>query len=253
MKQYKNVNELLHGSTRHGVQITASAELRKLPTAYFGETGGGLVFRHHRKYAGGEPVRFGGIGLGIGVLAAYGREGDVFRFYEISPEVIKVAENREWFTFLSDCAATLEIVEGDARKALELEAMEDAPKYDIFVVDAFSGDSIPMHLITSEAFDLYRRRLADNGILAVHISNWQFDLFPLLKAQMQRMGMHGVGTIGNGEKAKVTEISYWAFFTEAPLAIGPSSKQVEIVDWDAVEDKPLISDACGSLLPFLDN
>lgn len=251
VKRYEKANALIHGRTRHGVQITRSELDRKTPTTYYGEIGGGLGLEMITKARQDNPIRFGCVGLGIGVLAAYGRPGDSYRFYEINPEVVKIAEEKSWFTFLRDSRALIEIVVADARKALETERAKGSPLYDLLVVDAFSGDSIPIHLITDEAFDLYRSRLAPNGILAVHISNWQFDLFPLCKAQMERMGMYATGVIGNGDNAKATEVSYWVFFSEKPIEVPVRGRQIEIVDWSGIAAGAPLSDQQGSLLPYL--
>ena len=140
---------LIYGTIRHGTQYQADA-LKRYPTTYFVQTSG--IGRLLARRAGGEPLRVGIIGLGVGTLAAYGRKGDVFRFYDINPEVIKIAERD--FTFLKDSDATVELVLGDARLSLEREPNQ---KFDVLVIDAFFGDAIPVHLITSEALEIYRR------------------------------------------------------------------------------------------------
>jgi hypothetical protein len=116
------------------------------------------------------------IGLGAGTLAAYGKPGDSFRFYEINPQVIAVANT--WFTFLRQSPAKSEIVLGDARLSLEGEAQQ---QFDVLAVDAFSGDAIPVHLLTKEAFAVYFRHLKPDGILAVHTSNTYLNLAPVVK------------------------------------------------------------------------
>ena len=116
------------------------------------------------------------IGLGAGTLAAYGKRGDSFRFYEINPQVLVVASS--WFTFLKQSPATSEIVLGDARLSLESEPSQ---QFDVLAVDAFSGDAIPVHLLTKEAFAVYFRHLKADGILAVHTSNTYLNLAPVVK------------------------------------------------------------------------
>lgn len=244
------INTLFHGRTDHGYQIR-SGKLKEQPTSYYTVGGGGIALNSHPKHSAGEPLSFGCVGLGIGVMATYGREGDRYRFYEISPEVIHIATNSEWFSFVNDCKADLEIVEGDARKLLEREQTAHEPTYDVLVVDAFNGDSIPMQMATDEAFDLYRQRLADGGILAVHISNWQFDLYPLCKAQMKRTGMFAVAIIGKPNAAIAAEESGWVFFSEKPFELVYKPELTSIVDWTKVEDKATITDEKGSLLSFL--
>jgi hypothetical protein len=159
---------LYHGIVQHGAQYSDPAK-REEPTMYFGpQSGAGLVLR----FCCQGPKRAGIIGLGAGTLAAYGKPGDEFTFYEINPQVIDLAKS--YFTFLKDSKAAITIVTGDARLSLEREAAP--PYYDVFLADAFSGDAIPVHLLTTEAFDLYLRHLKPSGILAVHVSNNYLDL-----------------------------------------------------------------------------
>jgi len=172
---------LTHGGTRHGQQFM-DAERRRLPTTYFAHSCGiGILLDELSQE---PPRRMGIIGLGAGILAAYGRSGDVIRFYELNPQVIEVA--RRDFTFLSDSKATIEVVPGDARLSLERETAD--PPYDVFVVDAFSSDAIPVHLLTKEAFQLYERRLKPGGVLALHVSTRHLDLGPLIAGLAGELG-----------------------------------------------------------------
>jgi spermidine synthase len=136
------------------------------------------------------------IGLGAGIIAAHGRTGDVYRFYEINPLVVKIANTD--FTYLRDSLAVVEIILGDARLSLEREA---AQNYDVLVVDAFSGDSIPIHLLTREALQQYLRHIKKDGILALHISNRYIDLKPVIQRLAEKVGMEAiaVNTAGNPE------------------------------------------------------
>ena len=164
---------LVHGTIIHGEQYLA-IDRRRWPTTYFGEnTGLGMAILAGRS---DSPQRIGVIGLGAGTLAAYGRPKDYYRFYEINPLVIQLAHSE--FTFLSDCPATVETVLGDARLSLEQELPQN---FDVLVVDAFSGDSVPIHLLTREAFAMYFRHLKPSGILAVHVSNSYLELAPIVK------------------------------------------------------------------------
>ena len=168
---------LHHGATQHGYQFLAK-EKRRLPTNYFGERSGvGRALRCAQRQG---PLRVGVIGLGAGTLAAYGRPGDVFRFYEINPLVIQLAQ--EQFTFLRDSQAKIEVVPGDARLTLEREEIQEPQAlFDVLVLDAFSGDSIPVHLLTREAVALYLRRLKQPaGVIAIHISNRYLNLVPVV-------------------------------------------------------------------------
>jgi spermidine synthase len=128
-------------------------------------------------------IRLGVIGLGTGSMAAWGRAGDVIRFYEINERVLDIA--RTQFTFLADCESHTEVELGDARLSLEREPSQ---QFDVLVVDAFSGDSIPVHLLTREAFAVYFRHLRPDGILAVHVSNTYLDLAPPVAALARQLG-----------------------------------------------------------------
>jgi hypothetical protein len=163
---------LLHGTIQHGAQYLSFPENRN-PTTYYGRTSGvGLALQ----YCCNGSKRVGVIGLGAGTLAAYGKPGDLFRFYEINPQVIDVANS--WFTFLKQSPAKSEIILGDARLSLESELSQ---QFDVLAVDAFSGDAIPVHLLTKEAFAVYFRHLKPDGILVVHTSNTYLNLAPLVK------------------------------------------------------------------------
>ncbi len=158
--------KILNGLVTHGSQFLDS-RLEQIPTTYYSpRSGAGMLLSRQ-----GPPRRVGVIGLGAGTLAAYGRSGDRFRFYEINPMVIEMA--RRDFRYLSRSLADIDIVEGDARLSL---AAAGAQHFDILVVDAFSGDSIPAHLLTREAFALYLQHLVPGGTLALHISNQYLDL-----------------------------------------------------------------------------
>jgi predicted membrane-bound spermidine synthase len=168
---------LRHGQIEHGLQYLADRE-RTRRTGYYGdESGVGLVIRFLAERR--SSLRIGVVGLGVGTIASYGRPGDVIRFYEINPEVVRLA--RERFSYLSESPAHVEVVLGDARLALERELEGGAPQgYDVLAVDAFSGDAIPMHLATRECFELYWKHVASEGVLAFHISNLYVDLRPVL-------------------------------------------------------------------------
>jgi len=161
--------------TDHGMQYTNPA-LARVPAGYYGANSGiSILFRDHPS----RPIRVGVAGLGIGTLAAFSRPGDYFRFYEINPDVVRLAQGSgAYFTFLRDSPGTVEVVLGDARLSLEREATQgELQKFDLLVLDAFSGDAIPVHLLTREAFSLYRKHLrSEDSIIAVHITNRNLDL-----------------------------------------------------------------------------
>jgi SAM-dependent methyltransferase len=164
---------LSNGTIIHGKQFLLEAR-RDWPTSYYAmESGVGLAILSARAKG---PVRVGVVGLGAGTLASYGRAGDVYRFYDINPEVVELA--RSEFSFLKDSPARIEIVLGDARLSLEREPKQN---FDVLVLDAFSSDAIPVHLLTSQAVGVYLRHLKPDGILAVHISNRYLDLVPVVE------------------------------------------------------------------------
>ena len=127
-------------------------------------------------------MSIGVCGLGVGTLAAYGQPGDTYRFYEINPVIIQLAQGEgDYFSYLADSQAQIEVVPGDARISLERElAAGNKQNYDILVLDTFSSDSIPVHLLDLQAFELYLQHLQEDGILAVHISNHHLDLVPVV-------------------------------------------------------------------------
>jgi SAM-dependent methyltransferase len=175
---------LTHGTINHGEEYLNVAR-RGLPTTYYGlNTGIGLAIREKQK-AG--TVRIGVIGLGTGTTAAYGRLGDYIRYYEINPLVLELA--RKEFFYLADCKAKLDVAMGDARLTLEQELKDgQAQNFDVLAVDAFSSDSIPVHLLTKEAMELYFHHLRPDGILAVHISNRYLNLQPVLDGEVRATG-----------------------------------------------------------------
>ncbi len=170
-----NSHALMHGSTCHGSQGLNQQE-RHEPWAYYHRTGPlGQIF------AALQPRRplanIGVLGLGAGTIAAYGQPGERITFYEIDPAVERIARNPQYFTYLADCRAKVEVILGDARLSL----IHGPPrKFDLLVLDAFSSDSVPVHLLTREALQIYLQRLADHGLLAIHISSRYLNLRPIL-------------------------------------------------------------------------
>ncbi|NQT86237.1 fused MFS/spermidine synthase, partial [bacterium] len=133
----------------------------------------------------GAPKRVGVLGLGVGALAAYGEAGDTIVFYEINPEVVRLA--RTHFTYLADCKARESVVLGDARLSLERQPPQ---AFDVLAMDAFSGDAVPVHLLTREAFNIYLRHLSPSGVIAVNVTNRFVDLLPVMKAHAAHFGLH---------------------------------------------------------------
>jgi len=179
-EQLDSVRSLTHGTINHGEEFLVPAR-RDWPTTYYGpNTGVGVAIRAKQQNG---PIRVGVIGLGTGTISAYGRSGDYYRFYEINPLVPRLA--RTQFHFVPDSKAHVDIAMGDARLSLEREPPEN---FDVLAVDAFSSDSIPVHLLTRQAMDLFFHHLKPDGILAVHISNRYLDLQPVLRGEAQATG-----------------------------------------------------------------
>ncbi|HMU37699.1 MAG TPA: fused MFS/spermidine synthase [Pseudomonadota bacterium] len=169
----EHLRALFHGGTIHGVQYQ-NERYRRDPIAYFDESSGvGLAMLYYGKQA---RLRVGVVGLGIGTLATYARPGDSFRFYELNPAIVKLA--REYFSYLSDCKGELSISLGDARLSLHREPPQ---QLDVLVLDAFSGDSVPTHLLTREAMAVYRKHVTEQGTIAIQITNRYLNLVPVVR------------------------------------------------------------------------
>jgi hypothetical protein len=187
---------LIHGTILHGTQYTSAGSNRQ-PTTYYTPTSGiGRLLEALHPSA--TPIKVGVIGLGAGTLATYGAKGDVFRFYEINPDVLTIA--RRDFTFLDDSEATIEVPLGDARLSLEREPPQN---FDVLVIDAFSSDAIPVHLITAEALGIYRRHMKPGGVIAFHVTNRFLNLVPVVEqlAHVHRLLMIHIADEAEGTGA----------------------------------------------------
>jgi spermidine synthase len=177
-----------------------------IPISYYGR-GSGLA--HAVEALQDRPgLHMGAVGLGAGTMAAYGRAGDRVRFYDINPQMIDIAH--KYFAFLAGSQAAITIVEGDARLSLNQEL---AQHFDLLVLDAFSGDAVPPHLLTREAFAIYLRHLAPHGIVAVHISSDYFDLTPVLRGIAQVSGLHGVRVVSEENEALGLSSAAWVLLS----------------------------------------
>jgi hypothetical protein len=201
---------MVHGITLHGEQHLDPA-LRRTPTAYFGATSGiGRTF----SVLPMRPRNVGIIGMGVGTLAAYARPGDLFRFYELDPDVVRQAQAH--FSFLGDSGATVETVLGDGRLSLERESPQG---YDLLVIDAFSSDAIPAHLLTLEAATAYRRHLAAGGVLAFHVSNNYLELGPVVRGLTDALGLEAVRIVDVQPDGGTVRTSDWVIATATPEVI----------------------------------
>jgi hypothetical protein len=202
---------LTNGSIEHGTQMFGTDAQRKTPTTYYAvDSGVGLALRFCCAGPNGSvrPRNIGVIGLGAGTIAAYGQPGDRIRFYEINPAVVPIAQNV--FTYIRESAAQISIVGGDARTELAREAPQ---QFDVLVVDAFTGDAIPLHLLTTQALALYRRHLAPGGIIAFHISNQHVDLEPVLALLAQSAGMNARRFSSPPNEDRGEFSAYWVLLT----------------------------------------
>ena len=196
---------MIHGQIIHGRQHTAPEKLDQPTTYYTPEGGAGKAMQI--KAAQG-PLRVGVVGLGVGTLVSYGRKDDYFRLYDIDPLVIEIA--RKNFSFLARTPAATEIILGDARLQLE---REPAQQFDVLLVDAFSGDSVPIHLLTHEAFAQYFRHLKPDGVLAVHITNRFLDLRPVVKTAANRFAKEVRMVDSDGIDGALVLRSNWALLS----------------------------------------
>ena len=224
--------------------------MNRIPTTYYAiDSGIGLALRFCCSDPGSDiarPRNIGVVGLGTGTLAAYGHSGDRIRFYEINPLVLPIAQNL--FTYLRDSQAQITFVDGDARTSLAREAPQG---FDVLAVDAFSGDAVPLHLLTVEAIDLYKRHLAPGGIIAFHVSNQYLNLAPEIAQLAVAGGMQSRLMESAGDDVAGSYRSTWVLLTTSSTFLS----RTEIA---AVADKtPTLpglrvwTDNYSSLLPIL--
>jgi hypothetical protein len=211
--------QLTHGKTAHGFQF-ADDTLSILPTAFYADSSGvGLALNNHPSRPGN--LRVGALGLGIGVIAGYGERGDIFRFYEINPDVIQLAQGGGgYFSFLSDSRADVSVIPGDARVSLENELVTDGPQnFDLLVLDTFNGDAMPVHLLTKEALEIYLKHLKSDGIIAINVSNRYFDLDKEVYKLADELGLSAVLIEDRGDGIRSYD-SVWMLLTRNRSFLG---------------------------------
>ena len=217
--------ELRHGQTSHGSQ---SSDQPTEPTSYYARHGGiGLFMGAKAACTSPCPIRYGIIGMGVGTLSAYGRPGDAFRFYELNPQVIGYSTGPQpYFTYIRDSPAKIEIVPGDARLSLEREFSESgSQKFDVLIVDAFSSDSIPLHLLTQEAIEIYLEHLrGPDSVLVFHISNRMLDLSPVVAALAAHNHLAAV-RLHKPHGADMADKRDWILLSRDPNALAIGSLQ----------------------------
>jgi hypothetical protein len=241
---------MYHGGIMHGGQLQ-DAQYRRMPADYFGPGSGyGRVFRSLREMQPKRPLSVGVIGLGAGVIAGYTKQGDAITFYEISPRVVDIT--RREFTFLQDTGAKTGLVMGDGRLSLEREAPRD---YDVLGIDAFSGDSIPMHLITREAMALYVKHIKPDGVIIFQATNRYVDLLPVVKRLAGEFGMEAVNISDSPDEDEGP--AYWYSSTDQVIV----TRNRKLLRWPAIAeasepiedrpDLPVFTDAHHNLLRIL--
>lgn len=235
---------LMHGRIVHGYQY-ADEEKRYWPTSYFGPTSGiGMAIRFHprRLDPAQHNLRIGVVGLGTGTLSAYGDQGDYFRFYEISPDVVQFSG--KYFTYLKDSAARIDIALGDARILMEREKSRgESGRYDVLAIDAFSSDAIPVHLLTRECYEIYQYHLKPDGILALHVSNRYFNLSPVVRSLARsdiRNGVQGLRMEDEGSHLQGTDATSWILITANRNFLANQKVQSVVSPWDTEDGIALL-------------
>jgi hypothetical protein len=201
LSEDRECRKLMNGTIDHGIELQAPNR-RHQPTGYYGWNSG--IGRTLRALGAHGPLRVGVIGLGAGTIAAFGRRGDRYTFYEINPLDIELANTQ--FTFVRDSPAQVEIVSGDARLSLEREPSQ---QFDVLALDAFSSDAIPVHLLTREAMALYFRQLKPDGVLAAHISNKYLNLQPVFLSAAEWLGKSAVSIDSKSEEQNAVYRAVW--------------------------------------------
>ena len=227
---------LYHGRINHGRQYLDYDTIRAKPSTYYMQfSGAGLAFHFHPKRLAQpeQPINVGVVGLGTGTLAGYANPGDSIRFYEINPDVETLA--REHFTYLKECPADLSVKLGDARITMEAElAADESNQFDLLFVDAFSGDSIPMHLFTEEAFHTYLKHLAADGTLVVHITNLHLDLSDPVRVLGDVFALKSIW-VQRYRKRRGEYYSNWVLMSRQPETLDKIIAQDLHTDWERAE------------------
>jgi hypothetical protein len=241
---------LIHGSTIHGTQ-SLDVTNRRVPTSYYALSGpAGQVLTS--RAAGLERNRVAVVGLGAGTLAAYAGPNDRWTFYEIDPTVERLARDRRYFTYLADCGPPCSVTIGDARLTLAAASNEG---FDVIVLDAFSSDAIPVHLLTAEALDLYLRKLAPRGVILVHITNRFVDLDPVLARLAAGAGLVAArrtdASITRTEAAEGKMESVWAVMARSRDDLGDVTSEARWRDLQLTDGVPLWTDDFSNIVAVL--
>jgi SAM-dependent methyltransferase len=234
---------LIHGTILHGTQYLAP-ELARSPTTYYTQSSGvGRVLESLHPSV--RPLKVGIIGLGTGTIAAYGSRGDVYRFYDINPAVVTIA-NRD-FSYLKDSEATIETALGDARLTLDREPPQG---FDLLAVDAFSSDAIPVHLLTTEALAIYLKHMKPGGIIAFHVTNRYLNLVPVVQRLAEVHGLHAAMIYDDTDDG-MTSVSDWVLLSDSEAALEPAQISEVAVPIEPRPDLKLWTDDFNNIVQVL--
>ena len=243
---------LMNGRIQHGFQYMVGP-LRRVPVSYYGEGSGiSLAVQTLRDRLTPKPrtLEIGVVGLGAGLMAGWGQRGDVIRFYEINPNVVRLSD--KFFSYRKDTQAGVELVMGDARLSLEREAAEGKdPLFDLLVLDAFSGDAIPLHLLTREVFAVYWKRLKPGGVLAVHISNRYLNLGPLVRGLAAECGKQALLVENDDNAITGLDSSTWVLVTSDYLFINDPTVKSRTEKWPEGRTPIVFTDRYSNLFRLL--
>ncbi len=234
---------LSHGRIEHGFQFS-DPDKHRWPTSYYGrESGIGLALTHHPRRSADKPedqgLQIGMVGLGTGTIACYAGEHDRMCFYEINPQVVRMAN--AFFTFLKDAPTRPEIVVGDGRIQLERElAIGPLQLFDVLGIDAFSSDAIPLHLLTREAFQIYWKHLQPDGLLVINISNRHVDLRPVIRGLADEIGKQTLQLSSAGDEEQGTNAADWLIVTSNRAFIDNPAIQEAVEEWSADSRTPFV-------------
>ncbi len=244
--------KMFHGQIKHGLQFQDPKKMQ-IPTSYFSTNSGiGLAIQQHPKRLNNQGIHVGIIGLGAGNIGAYLKPKDKFLYYEIDSDVERIA--RQYFTYLNDGGEQIEVVLGDGRISMERELKEQGSrKFDILAIDAFSGDAIPIHLLTKEAFELYFKHLNSDGILAVQITNRHVELKPLLYNMAKKFGMKTVFVKNRRDRSRGISSSTWVLISNNQKFMQNRKLLFNVKPWpaSAQQKKSIWTDDYSNLVEFL--
>ena len=243
----EGVRQLTHGTTMHGLQFT-DPERALWPTTYYGPNSGvGIALRHAPELVG-PGARIGVVGLGVGTLACYARPEQQWEFFEIDPTVLEYSRDGT-FTFLERCTPDAAVHLGDARLVL---ARMPTDRFDVLVLDAFSSDAIPLHLVTDEAFAIYDRVVARDGLILLHISNRFVDLQPMVRALAERHGMVAMTRLDESNAATGISGSLWVALSRDPDTLAGLLAAEKSLRWEELPPpaERVWTDDFASILPF---